>query len=266
MIDKNQDQNENQDQNHDEYQFADLDTIEPELGDTEHDSLSAGSTESEQWYTRKENLRYALIAIGVIIVAIVMFKFIGSIFSSKGSEVKAPVLAPVVKSAMPVIPMPQPQPIQAVQNPSSEFNQKISALEVSQGNIRSDVNNFNNQISTLSTNVNDLNAKLDQLTQAMTTLANQASAQSQQLALLSARSKPTVRHVVQAAPVSAAIYYYIQAVIPGRAWLVSANGATITVREGTSVPGYGVVKLIDPAQGRIVTSSGRIIAFSQQDT
>ena len=64
----------------------------------------------------------------------------------------------------------------------------------------------------------------------------------------------------------AAVYYYIQAVIPGRAWLVSSQGLTITVREGTSVPGYGIVKLIDPNQGRILTSSGRTITFSQQDS
>lgn len=267
MIDKNQDQNGNEDQNHDEYQFVDLDPLEPGLDDTEHDSLSADFPITEPWYTKKENFRYAVTAVAIIIVAIVIYKYMGSIISSPSVVVKAPVPTAVVKSAMPVIPTPQPQPIQAVQNPPSEFSQKISALEVSQGSISSDVSSLNNQISTLSTNVNDLNAKIEGLTQAMNSLAAQASAQSQQFAtILSAQTKPIVKHVVKTAPAPASIYYYIQAVIPGRAWLVSANGSTITVREGSNVPGYGVIKLIDPAQGRIVTSSGRIIAFSQQDT
>ncbi|OGV44093.1 MAG: hypothetical protein A3F46_10485 [Legionellales bacterium RIFCSPHIGHO2_12_FULL_42_9] len=266
MIDKKQDQNKNEEQNPDEYQFADLDSVEPELGDTEHDSLSVDSLTNEQWYNKKENVRYALIGIVVIICVVVIYKFMGSVFSSKSVVAKATVPAPVVQPAVEPTPMQQLQPAQVVPNPSGEFSQKISALEVSQASVSSDVNNLNNQINTLSTQVNELNSKIGELTQAMNTLAAQETAQSQQLSLLSARTKPIVRRVVHTVPAAAPMYYYIQAIIPGRAWLVSANGATMTVREGTSVPGYGVVKLIDPAEGRIVTSSGRIIAFSQQDT
>ena len=60
--------------------------------------------------------------------------------------------------------------------------------------------------------------------------------------------------------------YHIQAVIPGRAWLIATNGATLTVREGTAVAGYGMVRLIDPSQGRVTTSSGQVIRFSQEDS
>jgi intracellular multiplication protein IcmG len=62
------------------------------------------------------------------------------------------------------------------------------------------------------------------------------------------------------------VQYNIQAVIPGRAWIVATNGTTLTVREGSKVPGYGLVKLIDPNQGRVITSSGRVIRFSQEDS
>src|SRR3990167_11496568 len=114
MIDKKQDQD--KDQNQDEYQFADLDTVEPELGDTEHDSLSADSSTDEQWYNKKENVRYALIGIVVIICAIVIFKFMGSVFSSKDIAVKAPVSAPVIQPAVEPIPISQPQAIQIAPN------------------------------------------------------------------------------------------------------------------------------------------------------
>jgi intracellular multiplication protein IcmG len=60
--------------------------------------------------------------------------------------------------------------------------------------------------------------------------------------------------------------YNIQAVIPGRAWLIATNGATLTVSQGTAIPGYGIVKLIDPVQGKVTTSSGQIIRFSQEDS
>ena len=139
-------------------------------------------------------------------------------------------------------------------------------MEVSQGNLGNEVTTLNNQVGTISTNVADMNTKIDQLTQTINALANQLAQQSQQIAVLSARPRPAVRHYVSRAQRTPAVYYYIQAVIPGRAWLVSSQGATITVREGTSVPGYGVVKLIDPNQGRVLTSSGRSITFSQQDS
>ena len=266
MVDKKKDQKDNQDQNQDEYQFVDLDIMEPESSDTEQDSFVADMPTTEPWYNKKENLRYAAIAVVAILAIVVIYKFMGLIFSSPKAQVKAPVPAPIVRPALVPVPVQQLQPVVASPPPPSAVTQKISALEVSQGTIRSDVNNLNNQISTLTTNVNDLSVKIDQLTEAMNTLASQASAQSQQIAQLTARTKPIVRQVVSRGPISAPIHYYIQAVIPGRAWLVSTNGATITVREGTSVPGYGVVKLIDAAQGRVLTSSGRIIAFSQQDT
>ena len=58
----------------------------------------------------------------------------------------------------------------------------------------------------------------------------------------------------------------MQAVIPGRAWLIANNGSTITVREGTPIPGYGIAKIIDPIKGRVMTSSGKEIRFSQDDS
>ena len=76
--------------------------------------------------------------------------------------------------------------------------------------------------------------------------------------------KRVVHHINK--PSAPPIHYYIQAVIPGRAWIIATNGSTLTVREGTNIAGYGIVRLIDPLDGRIVTSSGQIIRFSQEDS
>jgi len=32
------------------------------------------------------------------------------------------------------------------------------------------------------------------------------------------------------------------------------------------IPGYGAVKLVDPAQGQVLTSTGKVIKFSQLDS
>ncbi|MBA3536672.1 MAG: type IV secretion protein IcmG, partial [Tatlockia sp.] len=87
-----------------------------------------------------------------------------------------------------------------------------------------------------------------------------------EIVLLTEKAKPKPvrrRLIVKSAP---RLMYFIQAIIPGRAWLIATNGSTITVREGTRIAGWGVVKLIDPIQGRVLTSSGRIIRFSQRDS
>ena len=55
--------------------------------------------------------------------------------------------------------------------------------------------------------------------------------------------------------------YYIQAIIPGRAWIKSTDGTIVTIVQGNVIPGYGRVLRVDSERGNVVTSSGRIIRF-----
>ena len=48
----------------------------------------------------------------------------------------------------------------------------------------------------------------------------------------------------------------VHAIIPGRAWLKSKDGSTITVTEGDSLERYGKVLVIDASNGVVITSSG----------
>lgn len=261
MVDKNQDQ----DQFQDEYQFADLDVVEPESEGVDDAHLS-----TNEGFDTKQIVKKVLIVFGIIVMLIIVYKFMGSIFSHKSKE--APAVA-----ASPITPIVQAKPISQpiiaaapVMAPSiaEDEAKKISTVQVAQEGLIADVGNLNNQVSTITANIADLTTKIDQLTQTLNSLAVQVSNESNQLAALTTKVR-TVRapHVVhRRASVSQRLYYYIQAIIPGRAWLVATNGATLSVREGTSIPGYGVVKLIDANQGRIMTSSGRLIRFSQQDS
>lgn len=61
------------------------------------------------------------------------------------------------------------------------------------------------------------------------------------------------------------IDYFVQAVIPGRAWLVNEKGQAITVRVGSEVPGYGMVKDIDAPEGRVVMSTSKVFRFKHDD-
>lgn len=48
----------------------------------------------------------------------------------------------------------------------------------------------------------------------------------------------------------------VYAIIPGRAWLRSSNGKTITVAEGDAIGEYGKVLKIDAGNGVVITTSG----------
>lgn len=262
----------------DEYQFADLDSMGSDhLGDEE--PIAGGEDPGGRQPRQGKNiLRNALIAVILIVLAMLGYKFFGSYWANRKAaedtivptittttQTPPPVETPPVQALQPVAPVETSPTQPTVDN--SQVNQKLSDLEISQQNVRSEVNSVNSQLGGINSNVNDLSEKIASLNRMISVLANKVDQQSNQIAMLTERTKPKpppVRAVVKK-PITIPIYY-IQAVIPGRAWLIAPNGSTLTVREGTQITGYGVIKLIDPNQGRILTSSGRVIRFSQQDS
>lgn len=261
----------------DEYEFADLDVMSPDsMGEDETHSGTDKSTEAPREAGKKDVKRNASIVVVLVVIAMLLYKFLGSFFSKKTEPVKsetAPVAVTqpivqtpkpvVIEQAPPVTPVVTQQAPQPVENPA--LNQKFASIELNEQTLRTDVNNLGNQLNSINSSITDLNTKIANLGQMVTTLSNTVEQQSLQIAhLVEVRTKKiqtAKRHKMAQYPV-----YFIQAVIPGRAWLIAANGSTLTVREGTNVAGYGVVKLIDPVQGRVIMSSGRVIRFSQQDS
>lgn len=264
------------DQYNDEYQFADLDAITPDTG--EEELLSSEETNPSEDVPPVNRLevtnvkRNALIVVVLVVLIMILYKFMGAVFFDKKTTVKtdapvitAPAPTPVPVQQIPAAPVPAPVPQTSGTNVDAQINQKLSALEISQQSMRTDVTSVNSQISGISTNLNTLVAKISELEGIISTLNTKLDDQTRVIEQLTIRR--TVKKV-HYAPRRAAHYpkYYIQAVIPGRAWLIATNGSTLTVREGTIIAGYGTVKLIDPNQGRITTSSGQIIRFSQEDS
>lgn len=266
------------DQNNDEYKFAELDSLDNESMDDDVPGLRKPVTSQGQDSARKNVKRNALIAIGVIIFIMVMYKLIALMFLGKNNtestQITAapiakvtpqPVQTEIITTAPPTPVVEQPQPI--INTGDSDLKQKVSSIEVSQQSIRSEVTSVGEQVGTVNNNINNLNAQLTKLNQVIGNLSNQVTKQSEEISMLMARSQPKVVKPVNYHKIRAQrVIYYIQAVIPGRAWLIASNGSTLTVREGTKVAGYGMVKLIDAMQGRILTSSGQVIRFSQEDS
>lgn len=265
------------DQDNDEYKFAELDSVDNESMGDEHGLNKATTTGNAQFSERKNIKRNALIAVGLIVFAMVMYKLIGLMFTKKSSTESAQTAITPVAQVTPqpiqteITPTPTITPVVVETQPvlntgDADLKQKVSAIELSQQTVRSEVNTVGQQVGAVNNNINNLNTKIANLNQVIENLSNQVTTQSQELNILMARSQPKkVKHVVHQIQVQR-IIYYLKAVIPGRAWLIGSNGSTLTVREGTKVAGYGTIKLIDSMQGRVLTSSGQIIRFSQEDS
>jgi intracellular multiplication protein IcmG len=59
------------------------------------------------------------------------------------------------------------------------------------------------------------------------------------------------------------IAFSVQAIIPGRAWLKSDSGDTVTVAEGDMLKSYGRVTKIDPYDGIVDIDTGtKIVSLS----
>ncbi|WED43627.1 type IVB secretion system protein IcmG/DotF [Legionella cardiaca] len=266
----------------DEYQFSDLDVISPDSAEEEQ----AKTTPAAKKDINPNFKRNAIVAVVVIVVAMLAYKFLGPLFTKKPQSTdNVPSLTATTPPPQP-IEQPQPQPVTPAEQPptaqtavpaieqqqtptpttdDSQITQRLSALEVSQQNLRSEVDSMNSQLATINTNMNELAQKIAQLNQTLTVIVTRVEEQSKQIAVITVRAKPkpVAKVVIKTPPPPS---YFIQAIIPGRAWLIAQNGSTITVREGTPIVGYGVVRLIDSRQGRVLTSSGRVIRFSQQDS
>lgn len=259
------------DQLNDEYQFSELDALG---ADTTDQADSAYDEAASKQVGAETNIRRnALIVVILVILAMIIYKFLGSFFASPEIPVQKTKTVDTAKKSEPQPETPEIQPLQPVvsaprpQQASIPANveQKLSALELGQQSTRSDVSSVSNQLGGISSNMDELATQIAKLNDALTSINTKLEQQSREIDLLMTRTKPKkVRPAVKKS--QPAKKYYIQAVIPGRAWLIAQNGATLTVREGTVVPGYGTIKLIDPLQGRISTSSGQIIRFSQDDS
>lgn len=263
----------------DEYQFTDVDAIGPGGFDESEDEVAQAESAVE---TRKQPLaavnirRNALIALAMVVLALVVYKFLGSYFATAKSGIDSST----TKAAMPEPrpeqrpepvqkPLPQPQQLQPKPEPTTaapKLDAKLESLESSQENIQSQVGSISNQLGGMNSNMSALSSQIESLSQAVSSLNEKLDAQARDIDQLAAQIKRTKKPPKQVVKPQQPKKYYLKALIPGRAWLIAPNGSTLTVSTGSHIPGYGKVKLIDPHQGSVVTSSGQTIRFSQADS
>lgn len=228
------------------------------------------------FFNENSPARNAVVVVGILLTLFIVYQIISGLFFQSKNAVVVPKTV-IKQSPIQTVTRPVAQPIATPneftlgnQMPGmkdiNEFKSRLSAMEQNQTNAQDQVMSINNQLASINTNLDMLTSKLTQLSQQLTQLNSVVNEQAQQLTLLKAHLEAKPKLVKRIIPRGPSMVYYLKAVIPGRAWLVTNNGNTMTVRVGTPIAGYGVVRFIDAIQGRVLTSSGHLIKFSQEDS
>lgn len=254
----------------DEYHFADLDELSPE--EVNHDSESSSDINAfdrSSSYEPNHMKRNVIFVVILFILFMLAYKF-GSAYFSKPSAMQP--IVPVVNTPTPALPAEsalQPEQAPAPLTPpdnTAQLDQTLSSLEQRQQTMSANIDAVNDHLGTLGEQVTQLGSKLAELNSVISTLNDKLAQQSHQIELLTIKPRPVVLPSSSRRSRADHTRYHLQAIIPGRAWLIGSNGVTVTVREGTLLPGYGAVRLIDAEQGRVLMSTGKIIRFSQSDS
>jgi len=161
----------------------------------------------------------------------------------------------------------------------------VNKLTTSLGNLEKTLTSLNSEVVSLKQMQEHQNTQLTDLSNQLSgfpTLTQSAPKSEESNLTQSDTSKLGTRHmpdvnqphkqtaVVPAAPehpaqssmpseASAANEFIIEAVIPGRAWLRTSDGMTITVTEGDTLGNLGKVVMIDAQNSSVVTASGVVL-------
>lgn len=251
----------------DEFHFS-----EAEETSTDPYALTDDATEPK---ASKLNRRNILIAIGIIVVALSLYKLIGVFFGasdSKKSSSIATATTPVkaVKTAntssqatLQKIELQSQAPTVQIQTRSEhtkKMQNQLSQMQKVDAAHTQQMQQVSSQISSLAASVDSLKQSVQSMNQSLQSISSQVQTQQASIAAMKVKSKPRVSRYVSR-PVYRAPRWYVQAIIPGRAWLEQTNGNTITVNVGDVLKGYGKIKSISVVNGTVKLSSGAILTY-----
>ncbi|OAI48679.1 hypothetical protein AYO45_04545 [Gammaproteobacteria bacterium SCGC AG-212-F23] len=136
----------------------------------------------------------------------------------------------------------------------SEYAQRMAAYEAQ-------TKDMQGKLDTLTTRIASLETSLNQVTQLLQGVAAKTTTSS--VSSVTLRQPEGYPPVTPRAATGPKIAYTVQAIIPGRAWLRSDNGDTITVAEGDMLKSYGKITKIDPYDGTVEVDTGtRLVSLS----
>jgi hypothetical protein len=162
------------------------------------------------------------------------------------------ISAPAVKE---VVVQPEPSFLnnEQVTQVQAAVQQKISAVEQEISSNRDQLSSLKDAVSKAQQDISSIGQNIEQLTG----VTQQFLVEIQQLKAPKIKPK---KKAVKPLPI-----YHIRAIVPGRVWLESADGNSVTLRVGNTLEGYGTVDVISPRQGMVLMSNGSYIQYGVND-
>jgi intracellular multiplication protein IcmG len=218
-----------------------------------------------------------LLIIGIVLTIFIVYKLLGLVFapSPKSTSISSIPQAPSRQARMPASPPPvqRAQPAAPSSSAAREsvveleaVKRRLQTMEQNGLRTREEIGQIASALSAVTKTLEQVDDKMSQLRVSLANLSDQFEQQKYQLSELKQQHQEVASTTSNVVRKPSKPVYYIQAIIPGRAWLKNTNGTTLTVSEGQTVPGNGEVRIIDPIQGRVVLSSGQIIEYSPTES
>ncbi len=262
-----------------EFNFSDEDENSP-VFEEKTDKKSSQVTDFIKKAQKVVKKKPWVLAIGAAIVLIFVLLIYSFVSSEGKTEKKVTQLAPVTQGTLANQPtsiasiQTAPEAPQQAQQNSQTIKQQ-QTLSSALGSESTTATPTNNRVGKLEQQMGTYQQKIDELSQVaqgnaqqiarlQTTLQQMDSAlQSMSRAMSSVQSEEKKVHDAMNAKASGkkAKTYYVEAIIPGRAWLKVSDGTTLTVSPGVEIPGLGRVTRIDPDSGTVKTTTGKVIRY-----
>ena len=149
--------------------------------------------------------------------------------------------------------------MEKLESQEQETSERIKALEDTLTQMVETVSNIGQGVGKVGQDMNSLSTSVQTLSEEVKLLkSNAAPSKSMEPPPKEEQpfmpEKPKVQSQ-QSSAFSSPIYR-VHAIIPGRAWLKSNDGRTLTVTEGDTLEEYGKILVIDAPSGVVITSSG----------
>lgn len=172
--------------------------------------------------------------------------------ANKSPDLFTPPIGAVASTPSPV--PAAPGQLETLEDNTKKTQERLGKLETRFGELMDAMGTLNQNMNQLSREMSTVNDSIQKVNKDVKTLKDQNQAAPslqtpvQKQETKAAGPSPTVG--------SSAPMLSVHAIIPGRAWLKSRDGSTITVTEGDSLDRFGKVLVIDASNGVVITSSG----------
>lgn len=250
--------------NEEEYQFT----------DAEHSAEFSASSPKRASMPVNESApsgqKKIFIVIGILVAAFCLYKLYG-VFSSTPAKPKneMPVAAMPETKVAPVVEAKPPEP--TVSEEMSSIRDKVGALQKNVSQVSQSNANLQDQMAGVSTAIADIQNSISSLSQQVSDLAKPVEKKPVEIKkeetkkVIKKKLAPNTKASAAMVTKKTVTTYVVKAMIQGRAWLMTSEGATATVSVGDNLPGYGQIISIDPKIGEVMTSSGTVIGYRADD-